>query len=149
MALKGSVSPAIAGLALSSFEAASYCPILMNLKAKFQGFVTSLERNLDYTNLSQEAPAVIPGKRLVSDWPHRGEIQLVGVSLRYRPDLPLVLNNISLTIGGGQKVGIVGRTGAGKSSLISALLRLVELDSGSIVIDGLDIRSVVTSHLSL
>ena len=99
VALKGSVSPATAGLALLSFEAASYCAILMNWKAKFRGFVTSLERNIEYTDLSQEAPAVIPGNSPGPGWPARGEIQLAGVSLRYRPDLPLVLDNISLTIG--------------------------------------------------
>ena len=99
VALKGSVSPATAGLALLSFEAASYCAILMNWKAKFRGFVTSLERNIEYMDLSQEAPAVIPGNSPGPGWPARGEIQLAGVSLRYRPDLPLVLDNISLTIG--------------------------------------------------
>ena len=61
---------------------------------------------------------------------------MAGVSFRYRPDLPLVLKDITMDIGAGMKVGIVGRTGAGKSSLISTLLRLVELDSGDIIVDG-------------
>ena len=99
VALKGSVSPATAGLALVSFEAASYCAILMDWKARFRAFLTTLERNFEYTDLSQEAPAVVAGNRPGPNWPDRGEIQLAGVSLRYRPDLPLVLNNISLTIG--------------------------------------------------
>ena len=136
--------------------------MLMNIKAMFKATINSLERNLEFTNLQQEAPAVVPGNRPGPGWPGRGEIQLAGVSLRYRPDLPLVLSNISITIGefypcqarvvhsdpgGGQKVGVVGRTGAGKSSLISALLRLVELDSGRILIDGLDVRSVGSNSL--
>lgn len=61
---------------------------------------------------------------------------MAGVSFRYRPDLPLVLKDITVDIKAGMKVGIVGRTGAGKSSLISTLLRLVELDSGDIIVDG-------------
>ena len=62
------------------------------------------------------------------------------MSLRYRPNLPLVLQNVSFTIQGGEKVGVVGRTGAGKSSLLVALLRLVDpLDSGHIYLDDLDI----------
>ena len=67
----------------------------------------------------------------------------MGVSLKYRPELPTVLSNVSLTVSGGEKVGIVGRTGAGKSSLVTAILRLVELHAGKIVIDGVDIRSVL------
>jgi ABC-type multidrug transport system fused ATPase/permease subunit len=62
--------------------------------------------------------------------------------MRYRPGLPLVLRGVSLSVKGGEKVGIVGRTGAGKSTLVTALLRLVELDSGNITIDGTDISTL-------
>ena len=100
VASKGSVSPATAGLALSSvFISATFIAILMNIKAMFKAFINSLERNLEFIQLPQEAPAVVPGNRPGAAWPHRGEIQLAGASLRYRPDLPLVLSNISVTIG--------------------------------------------------
>ena len=100
VASKGSVSPAIAGLALSSvFRSAIFIAILIKWKAMFKAFINSLERNLEFTNLQQEAPAVVASNRPGPGWPGRGEIQLAGVSLRYRPDLPLVLNNISITIG--------------------------------------------------
>ena len=100
VASKGSVSPATAGLALSSvFISATFIAILMNIKAMFKAFINSLERNLEFTRLTQEAPAVVPGSRPGGDWPVRGEIQLAGVCLRYTPHLPLVLNNISITIG--------------------------------------------------
>ena len=100
VAYKGSVSPATAGLALSMvFMSATFIAMLMNIKSMFRAFVNSLERNLEFTALAQEAPAVIPGNSPGPGWPARGEIQLAGVSLRYRPDLPLVLDNISLTIG--------------------------------------------------
>ena len=100
VASKGSVSAATAGLAMSSvFISATFIAMLMNIKATFKAFINSLERNLEFTKLTQEAPAVVPGNRPGADWPGGGEIQLAGVSLRYRPDLPLVLNNISVTIG--------------------------------------------------
>lgn len=70
---------------------------------------------------------------------------MAGVSFRYRPDLPLVLKDITMDIGAGMKVGIVGRTGAGKSSLISTLLRLVELDSGDIIVDGVSGHDVLNN----
>ena len=100
VAYKGSVSPATAGLALSMvFMSATFIAMLMNIKSMFRAFVNSLERNLEFINLPQEAPAVVPGNRPGAAWPHRGDIQLAAVSLRYRPDLPLVLTNISVTIG--------------------------------------------------
>lgn len=67
--------------------------------------------------------------------------------IRYRPGLPLVLQGFDATIEGGQKIGVVGRTGAGKSSLINALFRLAELDEGSIHVDGVDISAIGLSQL--
>ena len=132
----------MAGLALTNvFMSATFIAFMMIIKAQFKAFISSLERNIEYLNLPQEAPAEVPDNRPGSDWPSKGEIQMNRVSMRYRAELPLVLRDITLTIAKGEKVGVVGRTGAGKSSLISALLRLVELDSGSLVIDGVDIRS--------
>lgn len=64
------------------------------------------------------------------------------VCLRYREGLPLVLDNVTIRINSREKIGIVGRTGAGKSSLVTAILRLVEMESGSILIDGIDISSI-------
>jgi ATP-binding cassette subfamily C (CFTR/MRP) protein 1 len=79
---------------------------------------------------------------LPSNWPVEGRIEFINSKLRYRPGLPLVLKGLNISIPAQAKVGVVGRTGAGKSTLMVALLRLVELDSGSIKIDGVDIRSV-------
>jgi ATP-binding cassette, subfamily C (CFTR/MRP), member 1 len=75
-------------------------------------------------------------------WPSGGEILMNDVCLRYREGLPLVLDKVTLRINSREKIGIVGRTGAGKSSLVTAILRLVEMESGSILIDGVDISSI-------
>ena len=71
-----------------------------------------------------------------SGWPSAGAIEIKELCMRYRPGLPRVLNGVSLSIRGGERVGVCGRTGSGKSSLSKCLLRLVEFDSGDIVIDG-------------
>lgn len=71
-------------------------------------------------------------------WPSKGKIKVDNICLRYRKNLPLVLNRCTFTVEPEEKIGIVGRTGAGKSSLVTALLRLVELESGRIYIDGVD-----------
>ncbi|ETL39071.1 hypothetical protein L916_09497, partial [Phytophthora nicotianae] len=76
------------------------------------------------------------------DWPTAGAISFNRVDLRYRPGLPRVLRGLTFSVNAKEKVGIVGRTGAGKSSLIVGLMRLVELDAGSITIDGVDISKI-------
>jgi len=88
----------------------------------------------------------IPDQNL-SDWPTRGRISFRDVTMRYRPSLPLALTNITFDISPQEKIGIVGRTGAGKSSITAVLFRLVEITSGSIHIDGVDISSVPLDEL--
>lgn len=78
----------------------------------------------------------------VESWPVSGEIVFKDVNMSYRPGLPLVLTNLNLHVRGGERIGVVGRTGAGKSSILAALYRINELVSGSIVIDGLDISKI-------
>ena len=84
--------------------------------------------------IGQEAPHEIVENKPSVDWPTKGAISFKDLTMRYRPGLPNVLHGISLTIRGGEKIGIVGRTGAGKSSITLALLRIVEF-VGSITID--------------
>jgi len=148
VATKGSVSPAIAGLALATiFQVCTFIPLVMKLKSEFRARINSLERISEYIALPQEAPHLIPERAPAPSWPDLGAISMAGVSFRYRPDLPLVLKDITVDIGAGMKVGIVGRTGAGKSSLISTLLRLVELDSGDIIVDGVNISDIGLADL--
>ncbi|OVA05092.1 ABC transporter [Macleaya cordata] len=104
--------------------------------------IVSVERLNQYMHIPSEAPEVIEGNRPKSDWPTIGEVQIHDLKIRYRPNAPLVLRGISCTLEGGHKIGIVGRTGSGKTTLISALFRLVEPTEGKIIIDGLDISKI-------
>jgi ATP-binding cassette, subfamily C (CFTR/MRP), member 1 len=110
----------------------------------FEANMVSVERIEEYTREApQEAPQHTEAdEHLDETWPSNGEIQFKHVSLRYRPGLPRVLKELNLTIPGRAKVGVVGRTGAGKSTLMTALMRLVELDGGNILLDGIDTRPV-------
>ncbi|KAG7362244.1 multidrug ABC transporter permease/ATPase [Nitzschia inconspicua] len=113
----------------------------------FEANMVSVERVRQYTQLDQEAPHHKDTDTQLRDWPSRGTIEFRDSKLRYRPGLPLVLKGLNLTIPSQAKVGVVGRTGAGKSTLMTALMRLVELDSGSILLDGVDIKSVGLTKL--
>ncbi len=103
----------------------------------------STERILGYSRLESEASleTLFPNDKPSPKWPKEGLIQMENVSFQYSPELPLVLKGLDLTIQPGEKVGVVGRTGAGKSSLLSVLYRLAE-PSGIITIDGVDIQSI-------
>lgn len=107
------------------------------------GLVSS-ERIRSYLSLPREGAPVkaldITLER--KGWPVTGEVVITNASLRYRPELPLALRGLSLTVPGGKRVGIVGRTGAGKSSIVAALLRSTELCGGSVSIDGVDLDDV-------
>lgn len=104
--------------------------------------MTSVERLLVFNSIQSEAQTQEknnPNGR----WPTAGAIELKNVSLCYRPGLPRVLNGVNLSIPGGIKVGVCGRTGAGKSSLMLALFRIVEPEGGSVIeIDGVNILNI-------
>uniref|UniRef100_A0A3Q1GLD7 ATP-binding cassette, sub-family C (CFTR/MRP), member 4 n=1 Tax=Acanthochromis polyacanthus TaxID=80966 RepID=A0A3Q1GLD7_9TELE len=112
----------------------------MRQSAEVENMMTSVERVVEYTELKSEAPWETQ-KRPPPDWPSNGLVTFEQVSLSYSTDGPIILKDISATFEPNEKVGIVGRTGAGKSSLISALFRLTE-PQGKISIDG-----VVTSEI--
>ncbi|GJJ74211.1 ATP-binding cassette, subfamily C (CFTR/MRP), member 1 [Entomortierella parvispora] len=108
--------------------------------AEVENNMNAVERLYHYAeNLEQEADAVIPDNRPTENWPTQGSISIRNLEMRYRPDLPTVLHDLSLDIRGGEKIGVVGRTGAGKSSIMMALFRLVEPSKGTMEIDGMDI----------
>ncbi|KAI6703377.1 hypothetical protein NL676_012513 [Syzygium grande] len=98
--------------------------------------LNAVERVGVYIELPSEAPAIIEGNRPPPGWPSPGYIKFEDVVLRYRPELPPVLHGLSFSVAPREKLGIIGRTGAGKSSMINALFRIVELQKGRILIDG-------------
>ncbi|XP_074034745.1 ATP-binding cassette sub-family C member 4 isoform X2 [Leptinotarsa decemlineata] len=107
----------------------------------------SVERILQYTKLDTEGPFETPeGTSLSKSWPDEGRIEFKNLSLKYAKDDPEVLKNLNFVVEPGRKVGIVGRTGAGKSSIIAALFRLAPTE-GSIFIDGVDTKNVGLSDL--
>ncbi|XP_075210358.1 multidrug resistance-associated protein 1-like [Lycorma delicatula] len=104
--------------------------------------IVGAERIKEYTKMTQEAAWNITPSPVSASWPERGEVQFHNYKFRYRDGLEFALKGVSFTINGGEKVGIVGRTGAGKSSLTMALFRVIEASSGAIYIDGIDISTV-------
>jgi ABC-type multidrug transport system fused ATPase/permease subunit len=101
--------------------------------------MTSVERMLRYTTLRKEADMKTAiDEKLGSEWPNEGRIEFKNVEFRYREELKNTLKGVKLKLEGGQKIGCVGRTGAGKSSMIQAIFRMCELHKGTIEIDGQD-----------
>ena len=117
--------------------------ICQNVFLVFLVQMISTERILGYSRLESEASleTILPNHKPSPEWPEEGRIKMENVSFQYSPELPLVLKDLNLTIQPGEKVGVVGRTGAGKSSLLSVLYRLAE-PSGVITIDGVDVQSI-------
>lgn len=112
---------------------------LVRLYSMNEQNMNSVERVKEYIEVEQEARAIIPDSRPPANWPSHGAIQFINYSTRYRLDLEPVLRNVTFSIQAGERVGIVGRTGAGKSSLAMALFRGLEAEEGKILIDNIDI----------
>jgi ABC-type multidrug transport system fused ATPase/permease subunit len=127
---------------------------LIRQSAENETHLVALERLREYTSLAgdqcqvpQEAAAEVPEAAPPASWPSAGAVSFENVVMRYRPGLPDVLRNLTFSVAPGTRVGIVGRTGAGKSSLSVALLRIVELASGRITIDGVDVGKIGLTDL--
>lgn len=101
--------------------------------------MNSVERVKEYMDVEQESQAIKPDARPPGNWPSHGAIEFIDYSTRYRSDLDPVLKKLTFQIQPSERVGIVGRTGAGKSSLAMALFRGLEAEEGKIVIDDIDI----------
>ncbi|CAF0850567.1 unnamed protein product [Rotaria sordida] len=154
VALRHQIDPSAAALSIS------YCITLTGLfqwcirqSAEAENFMTSAERIHEYGQLvpeshrnSNESGTLV---QPADDWPSRGVIEFKDYSFRYRPELDPVLKNLNLRIESKEKIGIIGRTGAGKSSLLQALFQLVDRSAinGTILIDDIDIGRVSLNHL--
>ena len=136
------VSPSIAGLVLSYvLSIFQMLQFAIRQLAQVENNMNSTERVHYYgTHLEEEAPLHLTP--IEPSWPQAGKIEFVDAKMCYRPGLPLVLKGLSMTIHGGERIGIAGRTGAGKSSIMTSLFRLTELSGGCIKIDGVDIAKL-------
>ncbi|CAK7349265.1 unnamed protein product [Dovyalis caffra] len=140
---EGVINPSIAGLAVTyginlNVLQASVIWNICNAENK----MISVERVLQYSSIKSEAPLVVEECRPPNKWPEVGAICFNDLQIRYAEHLPSVLKNINCTFPGRKKVGVVGRTGSGKSTLIQAIFRIVEPREGSIVIDDVDISKI-------
>ncbi|KAJ4300867.1 ATP-binding cassette transporter yor1 [Kalmusia sp. IMI 367209] len=137
-----SVNPSIAGLVLSYIlTIVQMIQFTVRQLAEVENNMNATERIHHYgTMLEEEAPLTMGEVR--KTWPEHGEIIFNHVEMRYRDGLPLVLKGLDMHVAAGERIGVVGRTGAGKSSIMSTLFRLVELSGGSITIDGVDISTI-------
>ena len=105
--------------------------------------MVSVERIIEFGNLPPEAPLEVDQDLILQNWPEKdASIKVDNISTRYRSKLPLCLDGVSFQVEAGQRVGIVGRTGSGKSSLVQTLFRILEVESGSIEINGIDISAI-------
>ncbi|OWF39711.1 multidrug resistance-associated protein 5-like [Mizuhopecten yessoensis] len=150
--MKGTIAPSFAALSyILCVRVVSSMQFIVRLANETESRFTSVERIHEYEaniDTEEDSASVIPDK----SWPQNGKLVFSDVVMRYRKDMDPVLTNIHLDIQPKQKVGIVGRTGAGKSSLAAALFRLCDLSEGHILIDDVDIahipRKTLRSRLS-
>ncbi|KAI3867463.1 hypothetical protein MKX03_010043, partial [Papaver bracteatum] len=125
------------GLSLNLFLVAA-----VQHKCTLANCMVSVERLNQYMHILSEAPEHIEGNQPLPSWPAIGRVEIHDLKMRYRLNTPIVLQGISCIFEGGHKIGIVGRTGSGKSTLIGSLFRLVEPVGGKIIIDGIDISTI-------
>ncbi|CAG9321346.1 unnamed protein product [Blepharisma stoltei] len=137
------ISPGIVGLVLTyALSLPGGVTYLVQVLADTENNSISVERATEYMNLPKENAYIKPIDEKIKEWPVRPTIEFRDVQMKYRQNTPIVLKKTSFCIDAGHRIGLVGRTGSGKSSIFLCLLRLVELTSGSILIDGVNIAQI-------
>ncbi|XP_044251202.1 multidrug resistance-associated protein 1 isoform X16 [Drosophila takahashii] len=142
--LGGQTNPGLVGLSVSyALQVTQTLNWLVRMSSDIETNIVSVERIKEYGETKQEAAWELEqDKSKPKNWPQEGRVEFQNFQVRYREGLDLVLRGVSFDIRGGEKVGIVGRTGAGKSSLTLALFRIIEAAGGRISIDGVDIATM-------
>jgi ABC-type multidrug transport system fused ATPase/permease subunit len=137
--------PATIGVALGySFLLPYFLGLFSSMIQMLLTALTSLERVLEYRKVVQDPPWHLDSDESLTaqGWPQTGLLQYDNMALQYRPGLPYAVRNVNLRVFAGEKIGVIGRTGAGKSTLMIALFRLVDALKGRILLDGVDITRV-------
>jgi ATP-binding cassette subfamily C (CFTR/MRP) protein 1 len=120
--------------------------MLLNIQATIQQIMTNVQRCMLMTKVETERES----NEMLTDrpeWPEKGLIEFQDVDLKYRPNTEIILNKLSFKVQPNEKIGIVGRTGAGKSTICISISRIVELFGGKIMIDGVDISKLNLNYL--
>lgn len=137
------MTPSTFGLILTyAVQVTQYLGFTVRSITETEGQMNSVERANYYRKKLPQERAYEIEDAVDENWPRDGKINFNGVEMRYRPELPLVLKGVNLSIGAGEKVGVVGRTGSGKSSLMIALLQMVEISGGNIFVDDVNLASL-------
>uniref|UniRef100_T1J4L0 ABC-type glutathione-S-conjugate transporter n=1 Tax=Strigamia maritima TaxID=126957 RepID=T1J4L0_STRMM len=145
---KDTMDPGTMGLTVSYASTLVFkFSILVRAATDIEANIVSVERISEYTNVASEAPAIIEGRRPADDWPKEGIITFNEYETRYREGLDLVLKSLTCEIYNEEKIGVVGRTGAGKSSFALALFRIIEPTNGTIIIDNVDTTKIGLTDL--
>uniref|UniRef100_A0A8C1DU58 ABC-type glutathione-S-conjugate transporter n=1 Tax=Cyprinus carpio carpio TaxID=630221 RepID=A0A8C1DU58_CYPCA len=140
---KGTLSPGMVGLAVShSLQVTGFLSWIVRSWTDVENNIVSVERVKEYADTPKEAAWTIEGSSLPPSWPQKGTIEFHDYGLQYRKGLELALKGISVHIKEREKIGIVGRTGAGKSSLALGIFRILEAAKGQIFIDGINIAEI-------
>ncbi|KAJ2042756.1 hypothetical protein H4S04_007127, partial [Coemansia sp. S16] len=152
--LYGKVDAGLVGLSVSyAMQSTQQINWMLRMECDLENSMCDYVRIQEYEQLTPEAPEVIEDNRPERSWPEQGMVEFKNYSTRYREGLSLVLKDVSFSVRPREKVGIIGRTGAGKSSLTLALFRIIEAAEGQILLDGKDIAQYglfdVRSKLSI
>ncbi|XP_037547246.1 canalicular multispecific organic anion transporter 2 [Nematolebias whitei] len=140
---KKSLNPGLVGLSVSyALQVTMSLNWMVRMTSDLESNIVAVERVKEYSETKTEAPWEVEDKKPPSEWPMNGNVEFHNYSVRYREGLDLVLKNLTLNVKGGEKIGIVGRTGAGKSSMTLCLFRLLEAAGGEITIDDVKIAEI-------
>uniref|UniRef100_A0A674HAA1 ATP binding cassette subfamily C member 3 n=2 Tax=Taeniopygia guttata TaxID=59729 RepID=A0A674HAA1_TAEGU len=140
---RNSLNAGLVGLSVSyALQVTLSLNWMVRMTSDLETNIVAVERIKEYSETETEAPWIIEGKRPPENWPSKGDLEFVNYSVRYRKGLDLVLKDLNLQVHGGEKIGIVGRTGAGKSSMTLCLFRILEAVKGEIKIDGVKISEI-------